>query len=282
MSYGFYSGFFIFILPLVISGCSPLAALNKVISDEDYWVSGDFAYGESPRQKLDVYLPNHFTPPTKVVVFFYGGRWQSGSKEEYRFIGEALTAHGIITVIPDYRLYPEVRFPEFIEDGAKAVRWVQTYISRFRGDPKQIYLVGHSAGAYIAAMLALNESYLGKEAVRGMVGLAGPYDFMPVQDKDLQDIFGGSGERNTLLHTQPIYFANSDRPPLLLLSGERDTIVDAGNTLRLAARIRAQGGRVQMILYPNVNHTEILVAFAAPFQKWAPTLRDVVEFIWAG
>ena len=267
----------IFSVALVgVSGCSPAKVLNAVISEDGYEVTKNIAYGDRPRQKLDVYVPVEVAAPAKVVIFFYGGSWQSGEKADYEFVGEAFSSQGFVTIIPDYRLYPEVLFPDFIDDGAQVARWVKSSIAGFGGDPQQIHLVGHSAGAHIAAMLALDQSWLEAGTIRAMIGLAGPYDFLPLKDDTLKIIFGPEPER---ARSQPINFVDGDEPPLLLLAGEDDIIVSPGNTKRLAARIRARGGEVQSILYPGIGHVGILSALAAPLRRWAPTLRDVTEFL---
>ena len=261
---------------IAIAGCSPLSVLNTVVSDTGFIASRDIAYGENPRQKLDIYVPvQSLAGANNVVVFFYGGRWQEGSKQDYRFVGEALAAQNFVVVIPDYRLYPEVRFPEFVRDAAQAVRWVQSNIQNYSGNPNRIYLLGHSAGAHIVALLNLDERYLQDNKVRGAIGLAGPYDFLPLESADLEAIFSGAG----LADSQPINFVDGTEPPMLLLSGADDDTVNPGNSLRLAARIREKGGSVQVILYPDVSHGFIVGALAAPLQEWAPTLMDVTVFI---
>ena len=259
-----------------VAGCSPLSVLNTVVSDTGFVVTKDVSYGVHPRQKMDIYVPVAGLAATnKIVVFFYGGRWQEGRKEDYRFVGEALTAQNFVVVIPDYRVYPEVRFPEFVRDGAQAVRWVQSNIQMYSGDPNKTYLLGHSAGAHIVALLNLDERYLQDNTIRGAIGLAGPYDFLPLESADLEAIFSGA----RLSDSQPINFVDGTEPPMLLLSGSDDNTVNPGNSLRLAARIRDKGGSVQVILYPEVNHSFIVGALAAPLQEWAPTLRDITVFI---
>ena len=260
------------------AGCSPLSVLNTVVSDTGFVVTRDVYYGEQLRQKLDIYVPvESLAGANKVVVFFYGGRWQEGRKEDYRFVAEALTAQNFVVVIIDYRLYPEVRFPEFVRDAAQAVRWVRSNIQNYSGNPERIYLLGHSAGAHIVALLNLDERYLKADTIRAAIGLAGPYDFLPLESADLEAVFSGG----SLSDSQPINFVDGTEPPMLLLSGADDKTVNPGNSLRLAARIRAKGGSVQVILYPDVDHGFIIGALAAPLQEWAPTLRDITAFIRA-
>ncbi|MFZ2087580.1 MAG: alpha/beta hydrolase, partial [Desulfobaccales bacterium] len=239
------------------------------------------SYGPRERHKLDVYVPDGEVRDRPVVVFFYGGSWQAGRRQDYLFVAEALTARGCIAVIPDYRVYPEVTFPEFIEDGARAVAWVRTHIGEFGGDGVKLFLMGHSAGAYIAAMLALNPSYLEQAGwpahhLQGFVGLAGPYDFLPLKSPRLIKIFGGA---DGIPETQPVTFANPEAPPALLLHGGSDRLVSPHNTERLAQRLKEAGGRVATRIYPGLKHIRLLIALASPFQNGEPLMDDIARFI---
>lgn len=267
---------------LWIVACSPLSALNAVVSNEAYTRTADLSYGPLSRQKLDVYLPvkrSGEAPP--VVIFFYGGNWESGDRKDYRFVAEALTSHGIVTVLPDYRVYPEVLFPEFVKDGAAATRWVKDNIARFGADPKRIFLMGHSAGAHIAAMLALDFAYfaengLAPAVLAGMIGLAGPYDFLPLKSATLKVIFGPETER---WRSQPINYVDGRNPPLLLLTGTDDTTVDPGNAERLADKVRAHNGPAQVRTFSDMGHVGILTRLAAPLQGDGEVLQAVVRFV---
>lgn len=266
---------------LLLVACSPLPVLNLAVPSSGYKLARDLAYSELPRHRLDVYTPASGRLPAPVVVFFYGGRWSGGAKTQYRFVGQALASQGLVAVIADYRVYPQVRFPAFIEDGAKAVRWTHRNIDEYGGNPDCIFLMGHSAGAHIAAMLALSETYLESEsvpraAICGMVGLAGPYDFLPLTAQDLKDIFSSARD---LAETQPINFVDGDIPPLLLMTGADDETVESANSIHLARRVRAAGGRARLVEYPGRGHAGILLALAAPLRKLDPVLKDVVAFI---
>lgn len=238
-------------------------------------------YGDAPRQMLDVYRPRHATR-APVVVFFYGGSWQSGERDLYAFLGNALAAQGIVAAVPDYTVFPEARFPVFLEDAARAVGFVRDNAARWGADPRRLVLMGHSAGAHIAAMLAFDRQWLdavGVDAhrdVAGLIGLAGPYDFLPIESRVLQDIFGGA-ER---AETQPISFVTGQEAPALLVTAQRDTLVSPGNTERFAARIRAMGGRVEERAYDRVNHFTLIGAFAPGLGLLAPVKRDVDDFVW--
>lgn len=262
------------------SGCSPADPLNVIARSGPWHVDAGIAYADGPRHMLDVYTPDG-ARDAPVIVFFYGGNWQSGDRALYRFVAVALARRGIVAVVPDYRVYPQARFPEFVEDGAQAVAWVKANIGRFGGG--RIFLMGHSAGAHIAAMLALDGEWLAragldaKRDIAGLIGIAGPYDFLPLQDDTLKTIFAAGDIRST----QPISFAGAHKPPALLVTGRADTIVDPGNSTRLAARLRQNGNRVAEKTYRYVGHLGIIGAFSPVLRFVAPVLRDVEDFVRA-
>ena len=266
----------------LLEGFNPLAEINFLVPRAGYHKQTGMGYGSLERQKLDVYSPRGEIQNLPVMVFFYGGSFQSGRRQDYRFVGEALTARGFIAVIPDYRVYPEVKFPTFIEDGASAVSWVRNHIDRFGGDPSRLFLIGHSAGAYIAAMLALNPRYLAQVGLssgdlRGFIGLAGPYDFLPRNNPKLIEIFGAHDS----VEAQPINFVNTSAPPALLLHGAKDGIIRPNNTGNLAERLRAAKCPVEVRVYPQYRHLMILFVLASPFQGGEPVMDDIVRFIRA-
>jgi acetyl esterase/lipase len=269
----------------VATACSPVGLLNTMAPNEGIVREADIAYGPLARQRLDVYAP---APPYAagrsypVIVFFYGGGWEDGDRAIYRFLGQTLAACGVVTVIPDYRVYPEVTFPVFMEDAARAVAWTREHISVLGGDPDRLFVMGHSAGAQIATLLVLDREYLqaaGMSApVAGVIGLAGPYDFLPLESATLKAIFGPeSGWRRS----QPIDYVAPGAPPMLLLTGSDDTTVDPANTRRLAARARAAGNPVTATVYPAVGHRMLIGAIARPLTFLAPVRRDVLDFIAA-
>lgn len=266
---------------LLTACASPLGAFNALAPRDGAGqrIAEGLAYGEGPRRRLDIYAPAA-PGPRPVIIFFYGGSWNSGRRQDYAFAGAAFAARGFVTVIPDYRLVPETRFPGFIEDCAAALRWVSEHAGEYGGDPSRIVLVGHSAGAYNAVMLALNARYMAEggvdpERVRGAVGLAGPYDFLPLDAPATIGAFGGAPDAQL---TQPVHFARAGAPPLLLLWGEADTTVGSRNHRSLAAAVSSAGGQVETKTYPGVNHVDIMLAVSRPFRGRAPTLDDVVAF----
>ena len=265
---------------LALSACAPLGAFNTLVPKDAGagLAAADQAFAPGDRRKLDVYAPTRLASGSKlpVIVFFYGGSWSSGTKEGYAFVGRALAARGFIVVIPDYRLLPEVRFPSFLEDGAAAVKWARANAPRFGGDPDSIVLAGHSAGAYNAAMLSLDPLWLGPErgAIRGFVGLAGPYDFLPL-DGITTPIFGNAPD---LRATQPVTFAGPGDPPTLLMVAGKDTLVGPRSSERLALLLTQAGEKAEIRTYPEVGHVGILTAIAKPFRGRASVLDDLASF----
>ncbi len=263
---------------LLLSGCSGAGFINAITPASGYRVTHDLVYG-SHEQKLDVYAPDG-ARDAPLLVFFYGGSWQSDKspdKATYRFVGQALTELGYVVVIPDYRLYPQVKYPDFLADCAEAVAWAHAHGAGYGADPRKLVLMGHSAGAYNAAMLTLDPDYLravgaDRAWVRGMVGLAGPYDFLPITDPVLQTIFG---PREQWPQTQPINHVDAGAPPMLLLHGANDDTVYVKNTNNLATRISTGGGKVEKVVYPEMGHVRIV----ALLSTWLPGHAELVGHI---
>lgn len=257
-----------------------VAAINATVPRAGYRIVADAPYGPLTRHRMDVYIPEDLASPAPVLLFFYGGSWQSGSKDIYRAFGQAFAAKGIVTAVADYRLFPEVRYPGFIEDGARAFAYLRDRAVALGGDPSRIFVGGHSAGAYIAAMLGVNAGYLGAvdlspAAIRGVIGLAGPYDFLPLYDPVLIEIFGGARETAT----QPIKHVGSDAPAMLLAHGTRDKTVGAGNSRRFAKRLDETGNRVELIEYQGIGHLGILLSLARGMRRRTTLYGDILRFI---
>ncbi len=242
---------------------------------------GDIAYGSLPSQRLDLYLPTHAEGRTlDVIVFLYGGRWTVGDKADYRFVGSAFAEKDFIVVIPDYRKYPEVRFPMFVQDAAKALAWASDHIADYHGNPARIHVMGHSAGAHLGALLAADAQYLAAEGkdrslvIHDFAGLAGPYAFTP-DEPDLEDMFGPPSRYPSM---QVPTFIDGHQPSMLLLYGDKDTAVKYTNLERLEQRIQTQGGCVRSVIYPGVDHRGILAALSWVNLQRAPVVRDVQAF----
>ncbi|PZP53291.1 MAG: esterase [Micavibrio aeruginosavorus] len=251
-------------LAFLISACTQInmAVVNAPTHFGKVKSINDVAFGAEKWQRLDIYIPPNAAENKKlpVIVFYYGGRWQEGSKNYYKFVGSALAKQGYIVVIPDYRKYPEVKFPAFVEDGAQSLSWIYDHIGEYGGNKNEIQIAGHSAGAHIAALLTTDERYLkhqGKDrskVIKKFVGLAGPYDFVPYED-DLKDMFGPPSNYPQM---QATTFVDGRQPPMLLLWGEKDQYVGKFNMDKLAERIRVNGGCVKTKIYPGVDHIWLL------------------------
>jgi len=266
-----------------LAACSPVKLLNATIPSSGYRKTADIAYGSDPEQKLDVYIPSQpaaTEDKRPVVVFFYGGSWQNGSRSNYLFVAQALTSRGYVAVLPDYRKYPETAFPGFVDDAAAAVRWARDHAHEFGGDPDRLFVMGHSAGAHLSALIATDPRYLATQSMskadlRGVIGLAGPYDFLPIKDRTLLDVFPSA----TRSESQPVNYVTGHEPPMFLAAGTDDTTVDPGNTDRLAAVLRRHGDSVEVKHYEGFSHVRIVSALALPLRGRSTVLADVAAFI---
>ncbi len=274
------------IFATLLAGCSPLAVLDRLTPDGTYVASLNLAYGAAPSQQLDVYRPAAGAPAQPggypVVVFLHGGTWNSGARRDYRFVGEALAARGIVSIVADSRLYPQVRYPDFLTDCAAAMAWAVREAPRYGGDLRRLHLMGHSSGAYNAAMLALDPRWLAAEGLApsvlaGWIGLAGPYDFYPIINPQAQPVFN---HPDYPANSQPIAFASKAAPRSFLGVGGSDGLVNPErNTVQLADKLRAAGVPVTLRTYPRANHHTIIGAFARPLRWLEPVLDDVAAFV---
>ena len=268
----------------LVSGCSGAQVLDRLVAHDTYHGPTGVAYGPDPRQLLDVYQPATDTVPggAPVVLFFYGGNWTRGERADYRFVGEALAANGIIAVVADYRLSPQVHYDGVLEDCALALQWTLAHAAGLGGDPARVMVMGHSAGAYNAAMLALDPRWLAAlglapKRLAGWIGLAGPYDFLPIRDPEVQVAFGWP---QTPADSQPLLYAATKAPRTLLLAARNDTVVDAQrNTVGLATRLRAAGTEIEVRIFDHIGHVTTVAALARPLDWLAPVLPTVVAFV---
>jgi acetyl esterase/lipase len=265
---------------VLLSACSPFGIINLMVPKAGYSVHRGVAYGTDPRQALDIYVPDGLQSPAPVLLFFYGGSWESGERGDYLAFGQAFASRGIVTVIADYRLYPKVGWPAFVEDAASALALVHRNITAYGGDPARVFVSGHSAGAYNAVMLASDPRYLKAVGgdfswIRGVIGIAGPYDFLPLKSADLIDIFHGPDNREVL----PLSHIDGKRPPMLLLHGTADTTVGPQNSKSLAHVLRTHGSMVEEIYYKDVGHIGIILSLLPPFRGRTSLREDMLKFI---
>jgi acetyl esterase/lipase len=272
------------LIALVASGCARLGflAANVPATFGAHKRHTNIAYGPEPRQRLDVYVPESTAAaPRAVVVFWHGGRWSFGDKADYRFVGAALAQCGYVAVLPNYRHYPQVKMAGFMDDAARAAVWAGAHAKDFGGDQSRLYLMGHSAGAHMAALVTLDPRYFaalgqGVPPIAGVIGLSGPYDFLPLRELDVQDMFGPPPDYP---QSQPINFVRRDAPPMLLLHGLDDVTVLPKNSRNLAAALDANGGSATLKLYPKRGHADTVAALAALARSRAPTLADILAFV---
>jgi acetyl esterase/lipase len=267
----------------VLAACAPLTVINALTPASTYRKASGLAYGPGARDRLDVYTPARGPAAAPVVVFFYGGNWNSGERGDYAFVGEALASRGIVAVIADYRLYPQVRYPDFLHDSAAAVAWTLREAARHGGDPARVFVMGHSAGAYNAAMVALDARLLARhgqtpQQLGGWIGLAGPYDFLPVENRDTRPVFHFP---DTPADSQPVFHVGAEAPPALLIASRSDRLVDPErNTGGLAGRLRTAGVPVTEIHYDRTSHVTLVGALSRPLRQLAPVLDEVERFVF--
>jgi acetyl esterase/lipase len=270
------------LLSVALAACSPLSVVNAVSPHGAVQVSSGIAYGTGERRRLDIYRPKAGSAAAPVIVFFYGGNWVSGDRKDYAFVGRALAARGFVVVVPDYRLFPQAGYPDFLVDAAEAVAWTERAIGQYGGDRRKLYLMGHSAGAYNAAMLALDGRWLGRkglqpDVLRGWIGLAGPYDFLPIQNRTTRPVFHYP---DTPADSQPIRHVSAAAPPALLIAANKDSLVDpVRNTGGLAASLHAAGVPVRTAYYDGVSHATLVASLSTTLRSLAPTLDAVEAFV---
>ena len=270
------------IFALLLGGCADLfyATVGALGPARGVTTHAGLVYDADHALSLDAYAPKDRTA-APVVVFFYGGSWQGGKRRWFRYVGDALASNGVVAMIPDYRKFPDVRFPAFMHDAARAVAWAREHAREFGGDPSRIFVMGHSAGGQIAALLAADPRYLAgvglaPRQLAGMIGLAGAYAFLPFVDDEAR-IFGDN--ESGRYDSQPINFVNGDEPPMLLLQGRDDDEVPPRNAEVMAERAQAMDGTAVLKVYPGIGHASILLSFARGRVGTVPALRDTLDFI---
>ena len=269
----------------LLAGCQAtlFGGLNAISGHADVVTCRDVVFDAGHRLALDVYRPREGRN-LPVVVFFYGGSWKSGKRQWYRWVGEVLAQRGLVVVIPDYRKWPAVKLDGFMGDAARAVAWANAHAAEYGGNSDDVFVMGHSAGAHIGALLATDAHWLQTVGMQprqlaGFIGLAGPYDFLPLTDPDFIDMFGSTHAEQ--LRSQPVHYVNGDEPPMLLMQGTTDRIVWPHNAKSLARALQAQHEPVALRMLPGIGHFAILFALSRPLRGKGPVLQDTVQFIRA-
>lgn len=265
------------IAALLVTGCQSVAfgVANRGVAAPD----ATAVYDADRQLSVDIYRPLAGTAsPGPVVLFFYGGGWKSGKRDQYRFVGQRLAQQGVLAIVADYRTWPRTTFPGFVEDGARAVEWSRDHAREYGGDARRLYVMGHSAGAQIAALLGTDRRYLAALGMKprdlaGVIGLAGPYDF--AIEGGYENVFG---PRSQWPDAQALGFVDGDEPPFLLVHGTGDKVVEARDSQQLADRIRAQGGQADLVLLQGGGHIAPLAALYDPTRDPA-VLKALRAFI---
>lgn len=260
-------------LVLATGGCQSVAfgIANHGVEKADASAVYDPAHGLA----LDVYRPDRVADaPMPVVVFLYGGSWRRGAREQYRFVGRQLARQGALAIVADYRTAPRTVFPGFVSDAAAAVAWARRHAPEHGGDPARIFLAGHSAGAHIAALIGTDARHLAPHGLAprdlaGVIGLSGPYDF---EIAGFEDVFGPPAQWPS---TQPVRFVDGDEPPFLLIHGTADRLVESADSRILADRVRAAGGRAELVWLPEAGHLAPLAALRDPDRQ--PTMSRALR-----
>jgi acetyl esterase/lipase len=264
------------VIKRLLAAFSPLRLFALVApKDPARIIAHDARYAGGERGGIDVYAPLRSNGAAPVAIFFYGGSWDTGHRKDYRWVARTLAAQGFLTLVPDYRIFPDL-YPSFLEDGAAAVRWAAEHAERLGGDPARIVLIGHSAGAYNAAMLALDPRWGVSSLVRAFAGLSGPYAFLPLASPVTTRTFG---EAEDLPAAQPLAYARGDAPSAFLATGEKDTLVRPRNTRKLAAALRDAGARVEERHYEGMGHAGPVLALSRLYRRRSTLLAEMVAFL---
>ena len=275
------------LLALAVAGCTDIQLGAANLIETVAVPRTEIAYGDGPRQRMDVYraLDSAGAPlsaPAPVVIFVHGGSWQSGSKDAYAWVGKALAQMGFVAVLPNHGLMPDTRFPTFVDDVARAVAHAKAHAAEWGGDTARVVLMGHSAGAQLAALVAYDPRYLAKQGttpdgLSGFVGLSGPYDF--IFDTDLlKRTFAGPKERE--YDALPVHFVTPRSLRTLLVMGQDDETVNPRNTRSLAATLRKAQVPVEEIWVPG-THGVSVGAFARINRGDSEIVRRIVGFVRA-
>lgn len=269
-----------FLLLTGLTGCQPTFVINQLTPRDGFVLERDLVYGSDPRQQLDLYVPTGRPANRAVVVFVHGGGWDSGDKGQYLFVGEAFTSLGYITAIPNYRLHPQVQFPDFVDDVARAVAALDRLLpARTCASPIEVIITGHSAGAHMAAMLATDPVYLARNGadvdLRAFIGIAGPYD-LPLDDPV---VVGKFDNLSHPLQANPVALAGHTTPQTLLIHGDGDTTVGLHHTQRMRAKLEGLGVATTVRIYPGTNHTRVIGSLASSLRFLNPAFTDIERFL---
>ena len=265
---------------LALAGCTPTQFVNSFVSPNLNAVTA--SYGPHPRHELDIYTVGESS--RGLLVFVHGGYWDEGDKSDYVFVANSFAERGYTVALVNYRLVPEVTFPDYVEDLARALTWLKT--QEIYSD-LPLFLMGHSAGAHIAALVAFDEQYLNEyglspDILEGFIGLAGPYNFLPLGPDDERSR-AALGNPETYPQTQPVNFVEAKDPRSFLAVSLNDETVNPNNSLSFAEAIENAGGEVTLKKYNDLNHATIVGALSSVGRVLNQNmLRDILAFMEEG
>jgi len=243
------------------------------------------AYAEEhERQQLDLYLPKH-EAPSACVMFVHGGTWKSGHKDDYAFVGQTLAAHGIATAVVGYRLFPEVKFPEFTNDVAQALGWLQRNGEQHGVNIDQgVVMIGHSAGAHLASLVALDPIYSNQfgfspSFIQGVIGLAGIYSFRPENSELMSEIFQPAASPNDFFEAKPINYLKGGGVPLYLMHGRKDQTVVCQSAERMFKNAMLAGHPVDIHVEEKYGHVRPLLDFLSVMPNHRRFMKKITGFI---
>ena len=258
----------------------------------------DLAYGAGARHRLDAYRPRAVRAPCArievpgdpeptgrrarpVVVFLHGGNWTYFGKDDFRYVGHAFAERGVVAVVPSYRCYPDADVDDQLLDAARAVAWTRRHAHELGADPARVHVIGHSSGAHVAALLALDGRRLARvggtrEWLAGFVGLNGPYWFATDANPHMRRFFGAPERHADAL---PVRFASAGAPRTLLVHGAADRMVRPRNSRELARRLARAGADVTLRLVPGDGHGTVLERWIRSRRQADPVLDTVAAFV---
>ena len=272
------------LVAVALVGCSQRSAqdtLNRVVSTGGLEVVQNVPYGPDVRNRMDVYSPQG-AANAPMVLFVHGGSWEGGDKDGHKFVGESLARAGYITAVMSYRLAPQNRYPAFVQDTASALKVLRETAKTFGGNPDNVFVMGHSAGAYNAVEAVDNERWLREagvpiSAVRGVIGVAGPYSY----DFRGMSTARAFPENATPDEVMPDRHVRPDAPPHLLLVAGSDHTVYPQNGEHMKAALERAGIPVTFTVLPGMGHITIIAAMTRFLTFLGPTRQDVIAFIEA-
>jgi acetyl esterase/lipase len=255
---------------IVLLAALPAAAQPHTVSivrDVDYIANADYREG---KDRLDIYLPDG-ARNAPVIFSIHGGALEAGDRREERFVGQRFAGAGYVTVVISYRLSPEVSHPAHIQDVAAAFAWVTRNITRHGGDPGRILVIGHSAGAYLAMLLAADPRWLAAHQLspRAIAGVAPVSGFYWVDREGVgpdRPTYVWGRDRQVWVDASPAHYLRPDMPPVLLLDTDGDEAWRQQQKADFAAALLAAGdkdvtvykvrGRTHMSVWTEMNDGE--------------------------